>query len=123
MNPLALINTAVFGILFGYAYLRSRDLWLPIGLHAGWNMVLPLFGSDLSGFTIFREATGHELVWRAGAIWSGGAYGPEGGVLASVALVPLALFVWKAPVRRQRSLITDVAEEGASCEPVPQLPS
>ena len=33
--------TAGFGILFGYAYLRSRDLWLPIGLHFGWNFTLP----------------------------------------------------------------------------------
>src|SRR5262249_29421578 len=37
LNPnstwLGVANTAGFGMLFGYAYLRSRDLWLPIGLH------------------------------------------------------------------------------------------
>jgi membrane protease YdiL (CAAX protease family) len=38
---LGLTNTAGFGILFGYAFLRSRDLWLPIGLHFGWNLTLP----------------------------------------------------------------------------------
>ena len=47
-----LANTAGFGILFGYAYLRSRDLWLPIGLHMGWNFTLPLFGVNLSGLRI-----------------------------------------------------------------------
>jgi hypothetical protein len=122
-SPLGLANTAGFGILFGYAYYRSRDLWMPIGLHVGWNAVLPLFGADLSGFKIFREATGHELSWRAGAIWSGGSYGPEGGLLASAALIPLAVYLWKAPVRRQRSPLTDPAVEVASCEPGPRSPS
>ena len=42
----------LFGVLFGYAYLRTSALWLPIGLHFGWNVVLPLFGANLSGFTM-----------------------------------------------------------------------
>jgi membrane protease YdiL (CAAX protease family) len=46
---LSIANTAGFGMLFGYAYVRSRDLWLPIGLHFGWNLALPLFGANLSG--------------------------------------------------------------------------
>ena len=123
VNGIGIVNTVVFGVVFGYAYVRGRDLWLPIGLHAGWNLVLPLFGADLSGLTMFREATGHELTWRAGALWSGGAYGPEGGLLASLALVPLALYVWKAPVRRQRPAAAGKTEEGASCEPGPRSSS
>src|SRR5580658_8095890 len=42
-NPLAIFNTTLWGVLLGYAFLRSRDLWLPIGLHYGWNVALPLF--------------------------------------------------------------------------------
>jgi membrane protease YdiL (CAAX protease family) len=118
---LGLINTAGFGVLFGYAYLRSRDLWLPIGLHFGWNLTLPLFGADLSGITIFKEITGHQMVWRAGALWSGGNYGPEASVLTSVALVPLFVYLWKAPVRRQTSPLTDAPGESATCEPSPPL--
>ena len=30
VDKLGLINTAGFGVLFGYAFLRSRDLWLPV---------------------------------------------------------------------------------------------
>src|SRR5215472_12926671 len=45
----SVLNTAGFGILFGYAFLRSRDLWLPFGLHYGWNLTLPLFGASVSG--------------------------------------------------------------------------
>jgi membrane protease YdiL (CAAX protease family) len=115
-----LVNTAGFGILFGYAFLRSRDLWLPIGLHFGWNFTLPLFGVPVSGLTI--RVTGYEMKWSAGDLWSGGSYGPEASILASAAMVALAAYVWKAPVCRQPSPLIDPPEI-APCEPVPPLPS
>jgi uncharacterized protein len=96
---LAILNTAGFGILFGYALLRSGDLWLPIGLHFGWNFTLPLFGVNVSGLTM--RLTGYRMDWTVGSLWSGGEYGPEGSILTSVVLFLLAWFVWKAPVRKQ----------------------
>lgn len=120
---LGLANTAGFGLLFGYAFLRSYDIWLPIGLHFGWNFTLPLFGADLSGITIFKEITGHEMVWRAGVLWSGGGYGPEASILTSAALIPLFVYLWKAPIRRQTSPLTDLPGESAICEPSPPLQS
>lgn len=109
LNPnatwMGIVNTAGFGILFGYAYLRSRDLWLPIGLHFGWNATLPLFGATVSGLHI--KVTGHELVWTTRNLWSGGAYGPEASVLTSLVILLLFVYVWKAPVHRQRSPLTD----------------
>lgn len=112
-----LANTAAFGIVFGYAYLRSRDLWLPIGLHFGWNVTLPLFGVNLSGLRM--DVTGHEMAWHAGALWSGGAYGPEASILTSGVVVLLFVYVWKAPVRRQLSPISDPPVERVICEPSP----
>ncbi len=102
---IGVVNTAGFGILFGYAFLRSRDLWLPFGLHFGWNFTLPLFGADVSGIKI--GVTGYEMHWNAGALWSGGEYGPEASVLCSGVLVALLAFVWKAPIRPQRNLLLD----------------
>jgi membrane protease YdiL (CAAX protease family) len=98
-NWLALFNTAGFGILFGYAFLRSGDLWLPIGLHFGWNFTLPLFGANVSGLTM--KLSGYEMYWSAGPLWSGGEYGPEGSILIPVSLLALAIFLWKAPVQKQ----------------------
>jgi len=118
---LGIANTAGFGILFGYAFYRSRDLWLPIGLHFGWNFTLPLFGVNVSGLTI--GVTGHQLVWTAGVWWSGGDYGPEASVLTSVVLVLLFAAVYKSPIRRQVSPLTDPPAESALCEPSPPLPS
>src|SRR5438045_3020413 len=78
-SVLGIINTAGFGVLFGYAFLRSHDLWLPIGLHFGWNITLPLFGVNVSGLKI--GVTGHVLEWSAGRLWSGGDYGPEASIV------------------------------------------
>ncbi len=80
-------NTMLFGVLFGYAYLRTSALWLPIGLHFGWNVVLPLFGANLSGFTM--GVTGYELRWKTSEVVSGGAYGPEGSILTTGVVVVL----------------------------------
>jgi len=117
---LGLANTAGFGILFGYAFLRSRDLWLPIGLHFGWNFTLPLFGVNVSGLKI--DMTGYTMEWVAGPLWSGGAYGPEASILTSLAFVALGAYLWKAPLRRQASFLTDPPLEILPCDPGPQLP-
>jgi membrane protease YdiL (CAAX protease family) len=114
-------NTAGFGILFGYAYLRSRDLWLPIGLHFGWNFTLPLFGVNVSGLRI--KVTGHEMVWTAGKLWSGGDYGPEASVLTSGVLILLFLYLLKTPIRRQFSPLTDPPAGSPVCELPPSSPS
>ena len=106
---LGLANTAGFGILFGYAFVRSRDLWLPAGLHFGWNVTLPLFGVNVSGLRM--KMTGHDMVWTAGNLWSGGDYGPEASLLTSVVMFVLALYIWKAPVRRQISPLSDPPAE------------
>jgi membrane protease YdiL (CAAX protease family) len=108
-NWLSEVNTALFGILFGYAVLRSHDLWLPIGLHFGWNVTLPFLGVELSGLTI--RVTGYELVWKSGDLWSGGRYGPEASPLASCVIVFLFLAVWRVPVRRGWAWLLDQPEE------------
>ncbi len=100
VTVLGLVNTGLWGVVLGYAFYRSGDLWLPIGLHVGWNWTLPLFGTPLSGFRM--GVTGYTLDWRSGTLWSGGDYGPEAGLLTTAVLV--VLFTWlalKAPVRRQ----------------------
>jgi len=114
-------NTGGFGILFGYALLRSRDLWLPIGLHFGWNLTLPLFGVNVSGLRM--KVTGYEMSWTAGSLWSGGEYGPEASLLTTAVLFVLCAYLWKAPIRRQPSPLTNPPVESAACEPLPPPPS
>jgi membrane protease YdiL (CAAX protease family) len=110
-TTLGVINTAGFGILFGLAFARSHDLWLPIGLHFGWNFTLPLFGVNLSGITM--KPTAVTLVWKVGPLWSGGDYGPEASILTSGVLLLLLVYIWKAPVRRQFAPLVDGQPESS----------
>ncbi len=108
-TTLGLVNTTLWGLLFGLAFLRSRDLWLPIGLHYGWNITLPLFGVNLSGFTM--NITGYAIEWQVSDRWSGGAYGPEGGLLTTMVLAFLFAALRKAPIRRQVAFLYQPEEE------------
>jgi membrane protease YdiL (CAAX protease family) len=92
-NALGIVNTVAWGILFGYAVWRTGALWLPIGLHFGWNFALPLLGSNLSGFTM--GVTGYTLQWNVGVLWSGGGYGVEGSLLTTGIVVALFLALRK----------------------------
>ncbi len=81
----ALGNIFLAGIWLGRALLVSGSLWLPIGLHTGWNFtmgtVLGLPVSGILGPGVLRGTT-------SGPAWfTGGAFGPEGGLLATVILV------------------------------------
>lgn len=97
---IALVNTFLWGVALGWSVLRSGDLWLAIGIHAGWNMALPLLGANLSGFAM--RVTGIELQWKLSPLWSGGSYGPEGGLLSLAALLLLLAGLYKAPLVPQR---------------------
>ena len=64
------------GILLGACYVYAGNLWLPIGVHFGWNFAeADLFGGVLSGNVINKtlitaKFTGSEYL-------TGGAFGPE----------------------------------------------
>ncbi len=106
---MGLANTIGWGILLGAAFYRSGDLWLPIGIHFAWNWTLPLFGVNLSGFTM--GVTGLATRWHTTALWSGGAYGPEASILTTLVLFGLAYFLWKAPIEHQKAVLLGSLEE------------
>jgi hypothetical protein len=92
-------NTMLWGVLFGYAYWRTTALWLPIGLHFGWNVALPLFGANLSGFTM--GVTGLTLHWNRSVLWSGGDYGPEGSLLTTAIVIVLFVVLQRFTVEQE----------------------
>jgi len=80
-------------------------------------------GADLSGIRMIKEVTGHEMVWTAGNLWSGGGYGPEASVLTSAAVILLFAYIRTAPIRRQFSPLTDPPIGSVVCEAPPLSPS
>jgi|SRR5262249_55902234 len=93
---LSTANTILAGVWLSIAYLMTRSLWLSTALHCSWNLAMVLFfGLPVSGITTFAS-----LSWLAGQdiapVWlSGGNYGPEGGVAATVSLLLSTLIIWK----------------------------
>jgi uncharacterized protein len=110
-SKIGLLNTVLWGIVLGFAFLRSHDLWLPIGLHFGWNVILPLFGVNLSGLTI--EVTRYHYQWDLLPLWSGGDYGPEGGLLATIFVAALFFALLKLPVRVRYAAIAQSLNDTA----------
>lgn len=98
-SPLSLGNTFLWGVAFCIAFVQTRGLWLPIGLHVGWNWALPVLGINLSGFEIRLHPW--ELKWRAPEWISGGAYGLEGSLLTTLAAA--GLIAWLLRSNRSRN--------------------
>lgn len=85
------INIFVASILMSVAYLRTGALWLPIGVHAGWNFMQgPLLGINVSGYDLSNK---WHVVVLEGPKWAtGGDFGFEAAVPAVVGpLVGIAL--------------------------------
>lgn len=78
-SALSVLGNTLGGVIYGMAFLLSGSLWLAIGLHVAWNFVQgPLLGFPVSGIA----AGGLQQVHDAGPAWlSGGAYGPEAGLV------------------------------------------
>ena len=90
------------GIFLAYGYIRTRQLWLPIGLHIGWNFCEGVvFGFPVSGLDIYAltriEVTGPE-------IWTGGPFGPEAGLIVLPALLVGALLIYLYTANRNANV-------------------
>jgi membrane protease YdiL (CAAX protease family) len=94
LNPhasvLGVLNIVVVGVLLACTYLVTRSLWLPVGLHIGWNLVeIQLLGFPGSGQT---EPSVLHTISHGPELLTGAAFGPEGGLVAlAAALLGIAL--------------------------------
>ena len=89
---LSTINTVLAGVLLAVAYLKTRALWMPIGLHWAWNYCMTaVLSLPVSGFQFGEKLFRVELT---GPLWlSGGSYGPEGSVVLTVVGVAAIIFL------------------------------
>jgi uncharacterized protein len=92
----ATVELFLGAVLLGLAYLRTRSLALPVGLHLGWNWSMGhVFGLGVSGF---EHAGWFRPLLQDGPEWvTGGRFGLEASVFAVVvdALMILVLWKWK----------------------------
>jgi membrane protease YdiL (CAAX protease family) len=56
INGIAVLGLLAAGLFLAYGYVRTKSLWLPIGLHLGWNFFeSTIFGYPVSGMTNFSR--------------------------------------------------------------------
>lgn len=78
------------GLMLPAAYAWTRSLWLPIGLHIGWNFTEGgVFGASVSGRfggqgVVNMPLSGPDFV-------TGGSFGPEGSVVTTAVCLGLGL--------------------------------
>ncbi|MET7861978.1 CPBP family intramembrane glutamic endopeptidase [Micromonospora taraxaci] len=103
------------GFMLAACYAATRNLWVPIGLHFGWNFAAGgIFSVVVSGN---GESEGLLDTSMSGpALVTGGGFGPEGSLYTVVAGVALTMvFMWLAHrrghvvPRRRKAVIAQAA--------------
>lgn len=82
------------GVVLAMLYVITRQLWIPIGMHIGWNLTLGgIYGAPVSG----GETGGLVQAGFYGPEWlTGGAFGPEASVLSIGVFSVFGVFLfWK----------------------------
>ncbi|MBV8465727.1 MAG: CPBP family intramembrane metalloprotease [Burkholderiales bacterium] len=99
---LAFAGVALAGFMLTAAFLRTGRLWLPLGLHFGWNFTCTaVFGYTTSG----KEAQGLLQTSVTGPDWlSGGAFGVESSVVTLVAIALLSIALFALPKIESKSV-------------------
>jgi membrane protease YdiL (CAAX protease family) len=101
VTPLAIGNIALAGIFLGATFLAPGrgGLWTATGAHLGWNLTLAGLGAPVSGLPF--EIPWIDFIPGEPAWLTGGQFGPEGGVLATVVLVLGTALVTRWPQFRE----------------------
>ena len=96
VGPFSLVNIGLAGVWLSVAYMKTRSLWLPFGLHLAWNFSqATIFSFPTSGVAF--ESRRLFFLTQSGPEWvTGGAFGPEGGVLATLSLIGCTWFLLKS---------------------------
>ncbi len=92
MNPnaswLSFLNTFIAGIWLCIAYLKTRNLWFPLGIHISWNWFQGcFFGINVSGFDEFSANSIFKVIEKGNPLIGGGDYGIEGGIACTASLI------------------------------------
>jgi membrane protease YdiL (CAAX protease family) len=98
-TPIAAVAIAIeAGIMLGAAYMLTRSLWLPMGIHAAWNFAqgelydIPVSGNPVHGLVV-AELKGPPLL-------TGNGFGLEASIIAIVLATAFGLLLLWLAIRR-----------------------
>jgi membrane protease YdiL (CAAX protease family) len=96
VTPVGTLNVTVAGAFLGVVYLKTLSLWWATGAHLGWNWThgyladVPVSGLELMDAPLYEGVV-------SGPSWlGGGAFGPEGSLVATVVVLAATVMCWKA---------------------------
>jgi membrane protease YdiL (CAAX protease family) len=111
ISMLGVVNILILGLFFGLPYLLTGEIALSISLHASWNFFMGVvFGFPISGS--MEEVAVIATQQSGPVIWTGGNFGPEGGLIGLFAMLTgcVLTVLWIRLSRRRLSLVTRLAE-------------
>lgn len=117
-NPDATVLGAVFvaleaGVLLAAAYILTRRLWVPIGLHLSWNFAeAGIFSGDVSGVQMPPGLL--RSVVEGPALMTGGRFGVEASLVAFLICAAAGLVILAMAVRGNRITPPPWARHGSS---------
>ena len=106
------LNLFLAGLFLGLPFVLTDQLAMPIGIHITWNFFQGnVFGFPVSG-TSTNETSFIAVQQRGPDLWTGGAFGPEAGLLGIAAIIVGSLLVvwWVKRTRGTVGLALAVAE-------------
>ena len=95
VSVFGIVNVGLAGMWLSLAYIKTKALWLPIGLHISWNFFQGfVYSYPVSGTTSPNSQIGTAVV--SGPEWiTGGTFGPEGGILATIMLILCSVLIYR----------------------------
>lgn len=92
------------GFLITAAYIVTRSLWLPIGLHFAWDFThAGIFGAALSGSDTLPDSLLY-VTLSGPSVLTGGTFGPEASLLALLVCLVPTIYLLRQGVRAGRIL-------------------
>lgn len=93
--------TLTGGVIMAAIYLLTGSLWWAIGLHLGWNFFEgSIFGVEISGQSGYENFFSATLTGQE--IWTGGAFGPESGLVAILIVGSVGILLCVRAARQHR---------------------
>ena len=87
VNYIAVINIILVGLFYGLYVIKTNDLWSVCGMHSAWNFAQGnIFGFEVSGLDVSVGSL-IDLNLVGNNVITGGAFGPEAGIIATFILL------------------------------------
>ncbi|MCE5258345.1 MAG: CPBP family intramembrane metalloprotease [Chloroflexi bacterium] len=108
LNPhastLGTLLIAGAGLMLGLSPLLTGSISLAVGVHIGWNWFMgAVYGFAVSG-TRVNDGSVFHITLSGSELWTGGAFGPEAGILGiiGIGIAALLMVLW---IRKRRGAL------------------